>query len=42
MIHKTISIRDDQDKWISDEYFNLSKFVQKILDEEIERRSNKE
>ena len=33
MIRKNISIREDQEKWIKDNYFNLSKFVQNKLDE---------
>ena len=37
--HKTkcISIRNDQDKWIEETSMNLSHFVQKKLDERINR-----
>lgn len=30
---KTISIRDDQEAWIQEESLNLSRFVQRKLDE---------
>jgi hypothetical protein len=33
---KNISIRDDQEAWIQDNYLNLSRFVQDKLDEHIE------
>ncbi len=33
MVRKMISIREDQEKWIKDNYFSLSKFVQNKLDE---------
>ena len=36
---KTISIRDDQEEWIPENYLNLSSFVQEKLDELIEERS---
>ena len=38
MIHKTVSIREDQENWIVNEYLNFSRFIQDKLDEEIERR----
>jgi len=41
MVNKTISIRDDQEKWIKDTSLNLSRFVQKKLDERM-RITNKE
>ena len=31
-----VSIRDDQKQWIDNNYFNLSKFVQKKLDKFIQ------
>lgn len=34
MKHKTITIRDDQAEWIDKVSLNLSRFVQKKLDEE--------
>ncbi len=33
MKRKTITIRDDQEKWIQENSLNLSRFVQKRLDE---------
>jgi len=30
-----ISIREDQNQWIKNNYFNLSKFIQEKLDEKI-------
>ena len=35
---KNITIRDDQEEWIQDNYLNLSGFVQDQLDELIEER----
>jgi hypothetical protein len=35
MITKSISIRDDQQKWIVEKSINLSRFVQKHIDEAI-------
>jgi len=37
---KTISIRDDQEEWIQDNYLNLSSFVQEKLDELIEEQES--
>lgn len=34
---KTVSIRDDQDRWIQDNCLNLSKFLQKMLDIEMNK-----
>ncbi|WP_267195326.1 hypothetical protein [Halegenticoccus tardaugens] len=36
---KNISIRDDQEEWIQENYLNLSRFVQDKLDDLIEERS---
>ena len=33
MINKTISIREDQAKWLKDNYVSLSKLVQDRIDE---------
>jgi len=33
MKRKTITIRDDQEKWVQENTLNLSRFVQKKLDE---------
>ena len=33
MKKKTITIRDDQEKWVQENTLNLSRFVQKKLDE---------
>lgn len=38
---KTITIRVDQAKWVGDNYFDLSRFVQAMLDEEMRRREKK-
>jgi len=37
---KTISIRDDQEKWLQDNHLSLSSFVQEQLDELIEERES--
>ena len=39
MKRKMITIREDQDQWINDNFFNLSKFVQKKLDEKINAKN---
>ncbi|MFP8954357.1 hypothetical protein ACLI4Z_15520 [Natrialbaceae archaeon A-arb3/5] len=36
---KNITVRDDQEEWIQENYLNLSRFVQDKLDELIEERS---
>ena len=36
---KTITIREKQDEWIEDNHLNLSSFIRKKLDEEMEQRS---
>lgn len=41
MIHKTITIREDQAKWIRKHHLNLSRFVQDKLDEEINNENKK-
>ena len=41
MTKKMISIRPDQAKWITDNYFNLSKFVQNKLDERMQKSEEK-
>lgn len=33
MIHKTISIKDEHEEWIQKHSINLSRFVQKKIDE---------
>lgn len=38
---KTITISDDQSKWLEKNYINLSHFVQAKIDEEIEKRGEK-
>ena len=38
MKSKMITIRKDQYEWVINNYFNISRFVQIMLDEEIERR----
>jgi post-segregation antitoxin (ccd killing protein) len=38
MIHKTISVTEEQAQWIKDNHLNLSRFVQDKLNEEIEER----
>jgi len=38
---KTITVRDDQSKWLGENYINLSHFVQAKIDEEIEKRKGK-
>ncbi len=40
MITKNISIRDDQQDWIIKRSLSLSRFVQRRLDEEMERSYN--
>lgn len=38
LVKKTITIREDQLEWLENEsYINLSKFIQKKLDEEMEK-----
>lgn len=38
---KTINIRDDQEEWLKKQsYINLSKFVQRKLDEEIKKQNS--
>jgi hypothetical protein len=39
-IHKTISIREDQVKFIESESLNLSRFVQNKIDEKMGKREN--
>jgi len=39
LVTKTITIREDQEKWLEKNYINLSKFVRVKLDEEIARRA---
>ena len=34
MIHKTITITEEQEKWITDNSINLSRFVQKNIEKE--------
>lgn len=36
MVRKTISLPEEQAKWIDDHTINLSRFVQKRLQEEID------
>lgn len=38
---KTITVRDDQAKWLEKDFINLSHFVQAKIDEEIEKRKGK-
>lgn len=37
-VKKTITITDEQEKWINEHSINLSRFVQKCLDEKIRRK----
>ena len=41
MIKKAISIKDEHEKWIKDNSINLSRFVQKRIDE-VMNESNKD
>lgn len=36
-VRKSITIRKDQDEFVKKKYINLSRFVQKKLDEEMEK-----
>lgn len=36
-IRKTITIKENQDKYVQDKSINLSRFVQKKLDEEMKK-----
>lgn len=36
MVHKTISIPEEQSSWVKEHTINLSRFVQKKLQEEID------
>jgi len=36
-VKKSITIRDDQAKWVKDNTVNLSRFVQSKLDEEMKK-----
>ena len=38
MTNRTISIREDQDKWLKENYVSLSKLVQERLDELMARK----
>jgi len=38
MIRKTITIREDQGKWIRQKHINLSRFVQAKIDEEMKKK----
>lgn len=37
---KTITIREDQAKWVKENHLNLSRFVQDKLDKLIEKRED--
>ncbi len=37
MKRKTITIREDQAKWIAEKYINLSRLVQDKIDEEMKK-----
>ena len=39
-IHKNVSITEKQEKWIKDKCINLSRFLQKRLDEEVKNETN--
>lgn len=41
MIHKHISIKDEHDKWITENCINLSRFVQSSIESEIDKRGSK-
>jgi hypothetical protein len=38
MIHKNITIREDQNVWLDENHKNLSGFVQSKIDEEMKKR----
>jgi len=40
MIKKTITIREEQEKWIQNNHLNLSRFVQDKLDDVMEERED--
>ena len=42
LVTKTVTIREDQEKWLEKNYINLSKFVRVKLDEEIAKRARGE
>lgn len=37
MKRKTITIREDQAKWVAEKHINLSRFVQAKIDEEMKK-----
>lgn len=41
MIHKSISIKEEHDEWIVQNHVNLSRFVQSLIDSEIDKRGSK-
>jgi hypothetical protein len=38
MIHKNITIKEDQSAWLDKNHKNLSRFVQSKIDEEMKKR----
>lgn len=42
MIHKHITIREDQEEWVKENHINLSRFVQAKIDEEMKKYQTRE
>ena len=42
MIHKSITIRDDQEEWLRKKHINFSRWIQSKIDEEIEKEKKED